>query len=92
MFMAVTLPHVFCAGKRKIALTARKYFSKVGRMTGTELRVALRHLSIKQYEFAERVGYRREAVSRWVRDRHPIPQPVAMIVEGWLAEMDRANA
>jgi transcriptional regulator with XRE-family HTH domain len=49
-------------------------------MTGIELLVALRELSLSQRAFAERIGYREETVSRWVRDREPIPIVVEVAV------------
>ena len=56
-------------------------------MTGTELKIALVRLSIRQDELAEKLGYRcRETVSRWANGRRPIPPLVAREVERMLIE------
>jgi transcriptional regulator with XRE-family HTH domain len=45
-------------------------------MTGAELLLALRTLGLSQRRFAEKIGYREETVSRWIRGHEPVPKVV----------------
>ncbi len=49
-------------------------------MVGSELRNALITLRMSQREFANKSGVREETVSRWVRDRKPIPRHIEWLV------------
>lgn len=54
-------------------------------MTGIELLTALRTLGLSQKDFAREIGYREETVSRWVRDRDPVPQVVEYALRAKMA-------
>lgn len=53
-------------------------------MTGPELKAALRRIGMSQREFAQRIAYRQETVSRYVRGHDEIPAVVRVAVEGLL--------
>lgn len=48
-----------------------------GRMSGPELRAALRELGMLQGEFAVYTGHRPDSVSRWCTGRKPVPPHVS---------------
>lgn len=49
-------------------------------MNAIEFVVGLRELGFSQREFAEYSGVREETISRWARDRKPIPKHIGRLV------------
>jgi transcriptional regulator with XRE-family HTH domain len=56
-------------------------------MTGSELRSALKTLGMRQLEFAGILRCRPETVSRYVKDRNPIPGSVESLVSMMLRKV-----
>ncbi len=59
-------------------------------MTGPELRAARERLGLSKAALARRLGYRREAVSRYEHGHQTIPPVVALAVKALEAEKEGA--
>ena len=49
-------------------------------MTGAEYREAIKHLGLSQVGAAKFLGVAETTSRRWIKDKHPIPDAVAMLL------------
>lgn len=49
-------------------------------MTGDELRATIKRLGLSQVDAAKFLGYDDSTVRRWIRNKHPIPPVVEMLL------------
>ena len=61
-------------------------------MTGMELLAEIRRRGLTQGEFAWRLGYRQETISRWVRGHKPIPKTIEYLLQGGFDKLPRRLA